>query len=313
MSLLDTLASGAWHSGEDLAAAASISRAAVAKRIDKLRELGLDIEARHGLGYRLTQALERLQAADLQASAPAGLRISVVDSVDSTNRALLDAPASDDPQLLFAEMQTAGRGRRGRSWRSPYGANLYASLAWSFPNWPPRLTTLPLMVGVACAQALADIGLDRVRLKWPNDLWIDQRKLGGILVEHRGEAGGSCRVVIGVGINVAMLPAQGDGIDQPWISVNEALGQTATRNALAAAFAGRLFAGLQQFSTLGFAPFSAQWSALDLTRDQPVRITGAEAFEGIARGVDADGALIVDCADELRRVHSGEVSVRIRA
>jgi BirA family transcriptional regulator, biotin operon repressor / biotin---[acetyl-CoA-carboxylase] ligase len=311
LDLIDSLSDGAWHSGEALAAAADISRAAVAKRVDKLRELGLDVEARHGLGYRLRQPLERLRQSELQANAPAGLLLRVVDSIDSTNRSLIEADATDDPQLLFAEFQSAGRGRRGRVWRSPYGANLYGSLAWSFPGWPPGLTTLPLMVGVACAQALGDVGLDRLRLKWPNDLWVDGRKLGGILVEHRGEAGGACRVVIGIGLNVAMSPAQAEGIDQPWISVNEVRGHMVSRNALAQALAQRLHRALLDFSREGFAPFAAQWQALDLSRDQPVRISGAENFDGIARGIDGDGALCVDCGGVIRKVHSGDVSLRL--
>jgi len=310
--LLDTLADGAWHSGEALAALAGITRAGLAKRVDKLRELGLDVEARQGLGYRLAQPLERLDAAALQAAAPAGLRAQVVDSTDSTNRQLLDAPAALDPQALFAEYQTAGRGRRGRAWRSPYGANIYLSLAWSFAAWPPQLTALPLSVGVACARALRDVGLARVQLKWPNDLWVDRRKLGGILIEHRGEAGGACRVVVGIGINVAMSGAQADGIDQAWISLDEALGATASRNALAAALLRQLHAALGRFEHEGFAPFAAEWSALDLTRDQPVQISGSTPVSGIARGVDDIGALIVEDANGQRRPqHSGDVSLRL--
>ena len=309
--LLDTLANGEWHSGEALAAVAGITRAGLAKRVDKLRELGLDVEARQGLGYRLAQPLERLNAARLQQHAPSGLRVAVVDSTDSTNRQLLDAPAAQDPQALFAEYQTAGRGRRGRAWRSPYGANVYLSLAWSFAGWPPQLTALPLTVGVACAQALRDAGLGRVQLKWPNDLWVDRRKLGGILIEHRGEAGGACRVVVGIGINVAMSGAQADGIDQAWISLNEAIGANASRNALAAALLDHLHNVLSRFEYEGFAPFAAQWSALDLTRDQPVQISGTPTITGIARGVDDIGALIVESDSERRAVHSGDVSLRL--
>jgi BirA family biotin operon repressor/biotin-[acetyl-CoA-carboxylase] ligase len=309
--LLDTLADGAWHSGEALAAVAGITRAGLAKRVDKLRELGLDVEARQGLGYRLAQPLEKLGAATLQAGAPAGMRVEVVDSTDSTNRQMIDADAAHDPQALFAEYQTAGRGRRGRAWCSPYGANVYLSLAWSFAAWPPQLTALPLSVGVACAQALRDVGLQRVQLKWPNDLWADRRKLGGILIEHRGEAGGACRVVVGIGINVAMSGAQADGIDQAWISLNEAIGGTASRNALAAALLRRLHGVLSRFEYEGFAPFADQWSALDLTRDQPVQISGAVPINGIARGVDEIGALIIEVDGERKPVHSGDVSLRL--
>ncbi len=312
--LIDTLADGAWHSGEALAAASGVTRAAVAKRVEKLRELGLDVEARQGLGYRLSRPLERLRQPGLQAALP-GLRVSVVDSIDSTNKQLLEAPASDDPQFLFAEFQTAGRGRRGRAWRSPFGANLYVSLGWSFAAWPPQLTALPLAVGVACARAVQAQGLSDVQLKWPNDLYAAGRKLGGILIEHRGEAGGACRVVIGIGLNVAMSGAQADGIDQPWIALDEALaaqgGASASRNALAASLMRELVDMLQGFEREGFEPYRQAWLGYDLTRDRAVRLTGTPTFDGIARGIDAGGALVVEAEGERRIVHSGDVSLRL--
>ena len=312
--LIDTLADGAWHSGEDLANAEGVTRAAVAKRIEKLRDLGLDVEARQGLGYRLAQPLERLREAELAAVAPSA-RVRVVGSTDSTNQQLLVADAADDPQLLFAEFQTAGRGRRGRAWRSPFGANLYLSLAWSFSSWPPQLTALPLAVGVACARAVQAQGLHEVQLKWPNDLYAAGRKLGGILIEHRGEAGGACRVVIGIGLNVAMSGAQAEGIDQPWISLNEALAAAqsppASRNALAASLIRELLAMLQPFETQGFGADRAVWSELDLTRDRAVTLSGEPPVFGIARGVDESGALIVEVDGARRLVHSGDVSLRL--
>lgn len=315
LELIDALADGAWHSGEALAQAAGVTRAAVAKRVEKLRELGLELQARQGLGYRLAQPLERLDLPALRAAAPAGLAIDVVQLTDSTNRRLHEAPAAADPQLLLAEYQTAGRGRRGRAWRSPYGANLALSLAWSFPAWPPQLSALPLAVGVACARALAALGLHGLRLKWPNDLYVDGRKLGGILIEHRGEAGDSCRVIIGIGLNVAMSGAQAQGIDQPWISLDEALqaqgGGRASRNRLAAALAGELMGLLRRFQTAGFAPFAREWAELDLVRDRPVRINGGGELDGIARGVDAAGALIVEVEGRRHAVHSGDVSLRL--
>ena len=312
--LIDTLADGAWHSGEDLANAEGVTRAAVAKRIEKLRDLGLDVEARQGLGYRLGQPLERLREPELAAVAPSA-RVRVVGSTDSTNQQLLVADAADDPQILFAEFQTAGRGRRGRSWRSPFGANLYVSLAWSFSSWPPQLTALPLAVGVACARAVQAQGLREVRLKWPNDLYAAGRKLGGILIEHRGEAGGACRVVIGIGLNVAMSGAQAEGIDQPWISLNEALAAAqrpaASRNALAASLIRELLAMLQPFEAQGFGANRAVWAQLDLTRDRAVTLSGEPPTFGIARGVDESGALIVEVDGQRRLVHSGDVSLRL--
>lgn len=316
LALVDAIADGAWHSGETLAAGFGISRAALAKRIDKLSDWQLQVESRQGLGYRLVPPLQRLDAAALQAAVP-GLHVQVAALVDSTNTRLLEADAALDPQALFAELQTAGRGRRGRSWVSPFGANLYLSLAWSWPTWPRELTALSLAVGVACARVLRDAGLHSLRLKWPNDLLVHNRKLGGILIEHRGEAGGGCRVVIGIGINLRMVEAQAAEVTQPWTTLDAALRDDGAvplhRQALAAALLASLDDLLRHYAEHGFSAIAAQWAAFDATRDAAVRISGSgEPLLGIARGVDRDGALIVEAEDGVRhRLHAGEVSLRL--
>jgi len=308
LKLVDALADGEWHSGEDLAAVAGITRAGLAKRIEKLRDWGLDVDARQGLGYRLPQPLERLLPERIQAP----LQYDILTATDSTNTRLLESDAARDPQALLAEYQTAGRGRRGREWRSPFAANLYLSLAWSFASWPRSLSALPLAVGVLCAQALREQGAADVGLKWPNDLYARGRKLGGILIEHRGEAGGACRVIIGIGINVAMSAAQAGGIEQPWISLAELTPTPPSRNRLAAELLQRLAEGVSRFETQGFEAFAAEWATLDLARDRPVRVLqGEQGYEGIGRGVDAQGALIVEALGQYQTLHSGEISLRL--
>jgi len=322
LALADALASGAWCSGEALAASAGISRAALAKRIAHLRDWQLDIETQAGLGYRLSSPLSRLDADEIRnALAPytrAQLRqLEVQLRVDSTNQRLLEASAAADPQMLFAEMQSAGRGRRGRVWRSPFGANLYGSLAWSFPAWPPQLGTLPLAVGVACARAIRTLGIRDLRLKWPNDLRVGAAKLGGILIEQRGEAGGACRVVIGIGLNIAMTAVQAGALDQPWTSLAQACAQaglaTPSRNRVASVLVDTLVAALLQFERSGFVSFLDDWNTLDATAGQRVRVSSGtqDVIEGIACGIDAEGALIVDSQGQRRHLHAGDVSLRI--
>lgn len=315
LKLVDALADGEWHSGEDLAALADITRAALSKRMEKLRDWQLDIETRTGLGYKLAVPLQRLDETALQAAVP-DVQVRVAAVTDSTNAQLLAADAENDPQVLFAEFQTAGRGRRGREWVSPFGANLYLSLAWSFPQWPRQLTALPLAVGVACARALRDVGLDHIGLKWPNDLHVDGRKLGGILIEHRAEAGGPCRVIIGIGINVAMTGAQAQSVNQPWIGLHEALAAkgkaVATRCEFSVALLRQLAQAVRTFEQSGFNAFAADWSALDLTRDREVTVQGQQgSYNAIARGVDEQGALVVETLGQLQTIHSGEVSLRL--
>jgi BirA family biotin operon repressor/biotin-[acetyl-CoA-carboxylase] ligase len=317
LGLVDALADGDWHSGEKLAQRAGVTRAALAKRVAKLKDWGLQVEGRIGRGYRLSQPVERLDAAVIRKALPAVTRsrlrqVEVIAVTDSTNQRLLETAAGEDPRALLAEHQTAGRGRRGREWLSPFGTNLYLSLAWSFAHWPAQLTVLPIAVGIACARALRAQGLANVVLKWPNDLLVDGRKLGGILIEQRGEAGGACRAIIGVGINVAMQRGGNVRIDQPWTSLAE-LGQAPSRNALAAELLAQLTLALDQFSGSGFAAFAAEWQRLDVTRDREVRVvSGKDSCDGIARGLDANGALQVETATGLRRVLAGDVSLRVK-
>lgn len=319
LTLADALAGGGWVSGAQLAAAAGISREALSKRVQKLAaEWQLEVESGPGRGYRLTHPLQRLVATTLRALLPTlwqdMLKVDVVPRIDSTNSALLARSAADDPQVLLTEMQTAGRGRRGRQWVSPFAANLYLSLAWSFPAWPPQLTTLPLAIGVACTRSLRALGAVDVGLKWPNDLYANGNKLGGILVEQRGEATGTCRVIIGVGLNVAMENIQAGGVTQPWTTLESVLASTALpeRNTLAAALVTALANACQHFAATGFASFASDWNTFDLTLGQTVTVLEGDArWHGIAQGVGADGALRVATPEGVRPVRAADVSLRI--
>lgn len=323
--LLRTLADGGWHSGEALARDAGITRAGLSKRLQKLMQWGLEIETQPGRGCRLVHPLELLDADLIRGALPSSLQgrlaVRVLAGTDSTNTQLLNADplqthpgagGTGDPQALLAEHQSAGRGRHGRAWHSPFGTNLYLSLAWSFAQWPTALTALPLATGVATAGALAELDLPELRLKWPNDLWCRGTKLGGILIEQRGEAGGACRVVIGLGLNVAMRSATTAHIGQPWTSLAEALGRSPSRNALAARILAAWVGMLERFATEGFAPFEPGFRALDLLRNRAVMLQLAEGeLAGIARGVDESGALLVDAGETRRRILSGDVSLRV--
>lgn len=312
--LADSLASGEWQSGEQLALAAGLTRAGLAKRIAHLREWGLNVESKFGQGYRLSQPLERLDLERLRATVPHDLRLDVIALLDSTNRELMDADPAQDPQALLAEYQSAGRGRRGREWRSPFGANLYLSIAWTYPLWPPQLPALSLAVGVVCARALHAAGVDGLRLKWPNDLWVQERKLGGILIEQRGESTGQCRVVVGVGINVAMQKAQAADIDQPWITVDEALALAghapASRNLLASELLHGLHECLARYTVKGFEPYREEWLALDAMRGREVQVPGDNQLRGMARGIDQHGAFVIETRQGPRAVYAGDVSLR---
>ena len=333
MAVITLLADGELHSGEALAARLGVTRTAVWKQVRELASLGLDVEAVAGQGYRMAQPLELLDAGSIRQTAGSqALRtLSVFGQLDSTNTWLLSQPMPPRGRLdaCLAETQTAGRGRRGRSWAAPLGGGLYLSMAWQFDPRPPDFPALSLATGVAVRAALSDQGLSSVQLKWPNDLVVDDGKLGGILVELKGEADGPSQVVIGVGINVA-LPAQArEAIAPNWgrgpVDLHEIIGQPVSRNQLAGRLIARTAEMLARFQIDGFAQFHDAFAQADYLRGRslsapaPVAVSAptgpgksAGQILGTGDGVDSDGALRVATAQGVVRIVSGEVSVGLR-
>ena len=312
--LLETLADGRFHSGEALARVAGVTRSAVWKQIGRLVDLGLDVQRVPGRGYRVQGGLDLLDAARIRAALGPAARaaleiIEVHRSIDSTNTQLGERVVARHAACL-AEHQSSGRGRVGRRWVSPFGANLYCSVAWTFDALPPGIQALALAAGAAVAQAMDADGRLGVRLKWPNDLVASDRKLGGILVEMRGEPPGTTRVVVGVGINLRMPPSAAAGIDQPWIDL-ATLGVITGRNLLAVSVLDALVAMLTRFAQDGFAASYDDWSARDALRGRDVAVSGqGKPVRGVARGIDRDGALRLEVDGAVRRVVVGEVSLR---
>jgi len=321
--LLAMLAEGSFYSGEQLAKKLKISRAGVWKLMNSLKALGVDIESVARQGYRLPRAVDLLDKDAIVASLPAATRsqlerADVLLTVDSTNRFVADLspPQAGRFQLCTAEVQNAGRGRRGRSWVAPFGSGICMSLGWQFSEAPPTFSALSLAVGVAVVKAFQRLGIDGIGLKWPNDLQWQGRKLGGILIEMRGESAGPAQVIIGIGINVHMPAATRMQLAEREAALIADLHEimherTPTRNASIGAVATELLDMLQKFTSQGFEPFKDEWHELDTLANAPVKVmSGSQTTLGIARGVAADGTLLVDVDGELRKFVSGEVSLR---
>lgn len=312
--------------GDALASASGQTRAAVWKRIEGLRQAGVGIAAQAGRGYALTHPLNLLDAVLIQSALPPAVAdgvamLEIAWSIDSTNSELLRRPASGPgAEILLAERQTGGRGRRGRTWASPLAAHLYLSVSRAFAGGLGRLGGLSLVAGVATVEALHGLGFETVRLKWPNDVveLTSQglRKLGGLLIEGSGEHAGAARAVVGLGLNVRMPDASAQVIDQPWCDLagvaNAASQPLPDRNALAAAVIAQLLPALDLFDAQGLAPFLPRYAALDALVGQAVTLHSATGTqEGTAVGVGEDGALRLRFDDGREQyVHAGEVSVR---
>jgi BirA family biotin operon repressor/biotin-[acetyl-CoA-carboxylase] ligase len=309
MRLLARLADGRSLSGQRYAAEHGCSRAAVWKQIDQIRRAGLPVLAQAGAGYRLPWPVSLLDASALSAALePAGVTYEIRAEVDSTNRALSDR--FRHRHAILAEVQTAGRGRRGRCWMSPLAGGLWLSFGYRFDFGLARLGALGLVAGIAAARGLIDAGVS-VRLKWPNDLLVDDRKLGGLLVEGRGPGEGPCEVVIGLGVN-ARLPAMGPASDPPWIDIHTATGRMPDRSGLAAAMILALDRACARFESDGFAAFRNHWDDLDALAGRRIELQFSDGrrLVGCAGGVSDHGELKLVADDRTVFASAGEVHVR---
>ncbi|BDY03175.1 bifunctional biotin--[acetyl-CoA-carboxylase] ligase/biotin operon repressor BirA [Ferrimonas sp. YFM] len=308
--VLETLLDGEFHSGAHLAECLGLSRTAVNNHIQALEALGLEIYSVKGKGYRLAEPVTLLDA-DVLSSGLAS-KVHLFDEVDSTNSFLLNNLgdlASGD--CCLAERQTQGRGRRGREWVSPYAGSLYLSMYWRLDGGIAQAGGLSLVVGVLLVEALESLGIAGVSVKWPNDLYYGESKLAGILVEMRGQYGEPAHMVIGCGINVNLGQGAASQIDRDWTDLHQIHGAPVDRNLLAREVIGHLQKGLQQFELQGLAPFLERWRQRDRYLGKPVRVLLADSeVTGVAAGVDASGALLLETDSGLQAFNSGEVSLR---
>ena len=333
--LLRLLSSGQFFSGQSLAKHLNVSRTAIWNKIQHLKALGLDIYAVQGKGYRLADPLELLDTKMIvDAMSPkAGGRLSIdtFPEVDSTNRYLLQRMYESSEgkiRTCLAEHQTAGRGRRGRQWVSPFGANVYMSLLWRFERGLEAIEGLSLAVALALVRSCEALDINDVGIKWPNDIYFKNRKLAGILLEMSGEASGPCFIVIGIGVNVNMsrLSKAGSysvddtqaengsdiGINQPWVDLSEIVGTTISRNRLVAVLLENLLEVMDDFEQRGFAPLMARWQKYDVLFGKDVNVSDMKGVrQGIAKGIDASGAFLLETSTGLQRILSGDVSVRL--
>jgi BirA family biotin operon repressor/biotin-[acetyl-CoA-carboxylase] ligase len=315
------LTDGRFHSGEELARALGVTRSAVWKGANALRKLGTPLHAVRNRGYRLSVASEPLDSARIRGRISRGVRerlarLDVAWSVGSTNTELLgrDNPAVGRAEALLAEFQTAGRGRRGRAWLAPPGGAVCFSLSWTFPAVPHDAGALSLAIGVCVLRALEEHAVAELRLKWPNDILLGDRKLGGILIELRAESAGPACAVVGVGLNMALSPELLETIAATGLEATDLGSGTSaplSRNAIAAAVIEACVLGLVQFQQEGLGPFIKDWREADALRGRAVAVqTGENRTRGIARGIDLSGALLVETPNGLRKFFSGEVTVR---
>lgn len=316
LSLLLALSADSPTSGERLAKQFGCTRAAIAKRITALRGMGVLIEALPRLGYKLgyhyvwwDEPKLRAQLAGLTALT----NCYVLSRIDSTNLWMRDRIAKaglGEMQLAITDFQQKGQGRRGREWLSLPGRQITASIGLVSAQSPVAWVGVAIAVGLSLASSLRHMGWP-VELKWPNDLWLDGEKLGGILVEMDAMAEGPSRLIIGFGINELLLSSEKKSLARPVAALQD-LKIDYDRHDLCAALCSNVIQMLMDFSRDGLASWRPLWTSYDALSERMVSFEyQGEWREGCAQGIDEQGALLILCGSELVRCHSGEVSVRI--
>ena len=311
LTLLKLLKDGRFHSGQALGAALGVSRSAVWKQLQHLEsDLNLSIHKVRGRGYQLAAPLELLELDQLAASP---WPVAISHSLDSTNAEALRAVdrGVTAPFVILAERQTAGRGRRGRKWVSPFAENIYYSLVLRMDGGMRQLEGLSLVVGLAVLNALRAVGVSDAGLKWPNDVLVSNKKIAGILLELVGDPADVCHVVLGIGINVNMRVAS--EVDQAWTSVFLESGVATNRNELVSKLSDSLRMYLKRHELSGFSAIQSEWEQNHLWQGREVSlIAGVHQVNGTVMGIDRQGALRMSVNGEEKVFSGGELSLRLR-
>lgn len=315
LTLLKLLGDGKFHSGQALGSALGVSRSAVWKQLQLLEsELGVEIHKVRGRGYQLGSPLALLDEEGISAGhASPGWPVVIYESIDSTNAAALKLIAEQKPTpfVVMAERQTAGRGRRGRAWASPFGENLYYSLALRIAGGMRQIEGLSLVVGLAVLKTLRDAGVHGAGLKWPNDVLVGRRKVAGILLELVGDPADVCHVIIGVGINVNMRATS--HVDQLWTSLRLETGLLVNRSSLATQLSLNIDEYLATHQKQGFESLRGEWEHNHLWQGSAVSLhAGADVIDGVVLGIDSQGALRLQVGDSEKVFSGGELSLRLR-
>lgn len=310
LKIMAILADGEFHSGEQLGQVLGMSRAAINQHLKTIESWGVGTQRVTGKGYCLSGPINLLNEKVINQDYETQ-DITVLPVIDSTNQYILERISElKSGDVCVAEYQQAGRGRRGGKWFSPFGMNLYLSMYWRLEQGPAAAMGLSLLVGIVLAETLISFGCEDVKVKWPNDLYINHRKLAGILVEMTGRTGDVAHVVMGLGINIDMQSDATSPISQSWTSLRQE-GLSLDRNKLAATLTNNLRAALRIFEVEGMTPFLARWHALDNFLNKPVKlIISGKEIHGIERGINEFGALMLEQDGEIKAWVGGEISLR---
>ncbi|MBM3468312.1 MAG: biotin--[acetyl-CoA-carboxylase] ligase [Alphaproteobacteria bacterium] len=295
LKVLDILNDCKMHTGTDIASNLGISRTAVWKIIQHSKKYDVHIRSHHQ-GYQLTTPLflfDKKKITNLLKAQKVSLEI--LENISSTTDYLKKKKPLKDFNFCLAEHQSKGRGRLGRTWFSPFGRNIYCSFSYTFNKDASQLSGLSLVLGLAIIKALESLNPDlKLHLKWPNDIYYNNEKMGGILIDLLGEANGNCTAIMSVGLNINMKDLKDKCIDQPWTSLEHALKEKLDRNIIVARLIQSFQRDLDSFQKNGFESFLKEWKKYDLLAQKKISIVmGTHSQSGTAQGINEKGYLLL--------------------
>ncbi|MDO9281588.1 MAG: bifunctional biotin--[acetyl-CoA-carboxylase] ligase/biotin operon repressor BirA [Methylotenera sp.] len=314
--ILKLLSDGKFHSGEAIATQFNVSRTSVWNALQYAEKLGVEVFSVRGRGYKLPQPVKLLDEQLILHTIGEQrnwLSLEIHDHLASTNSYLMqNISAQSHATCVAVNLQTQGRGRRGRSWQAGLGASLTFSLLWRFQCGAATLSGLSLAIGVALMRALHTLGIHQAQLKWPNDILIDREKLAGILIEVQGDMDGPSTAVIGIGINLHLPENIKKQIDQPVTDLNSVSNQPIDPNLLLSTLLAQLADILKEFEQNGLMNLSGEWTKHHAYHLQQVRMLMPDGREvhGVVQGITEDGTLLVETESGLQKFISGEISLR---
>lgn len=313
LSLVDVLADGQYHDGTTIGAQLEVTRSAIWKAIKKLQNYGISIKSIKNKGYVLTEPLVLLDKNKIKKGVREGnILIDVVESLESTNDYLKDYKDAKQERICLAEHQTKGKGRLKRSWHSPFGQNIYLSFFYSFQKDVSELAGLSLLISLAVVKTLKQYyAQGEFLVKWPNDVVYKGKKLAGSLIELQAEANGLSYAIIGIGVNVNMMHAKNNQINQEWTSLREISKTYIDRNSLCVSLINNLVEYIRLFEVDGFSQFMKEWQKADYLQDKQITVKCmSNAIQGIAKGISPQGNLLLQLKDGvIKAFSSGDTSI----
>ncbi len=307
--MLAALSGQQFVSGEVLAKQVGISRTAISKHINSLKQYGVEIFSVKGKGYKLATPVSLIDEDCLTRELKQ--RCFYFNELPSTNAFLLKHVTElTSGDICIAEYQSSGRGRRGRNWVSPYGCHLYCSIYWKLELGMSQASGLSLVVACSLVKVLQSFGIDDLGVKWPNDIYLNNKKLAGVLIEMSGQADCECHLVVGIGINISMSQFQGDKIDQAWSDLS-AVTCCPSKTQLVIALQKQLHHDFSIFEVQGLNAFLERWQAVDVFLGKQVRLLmGESLINGICKGIDKSGAIVLETDEGIKAYVGGEISLR---